>query len=64
MCDENLLAGMKMFRKMLTFCETSHKILDIYVSAALCMYITLTIMGITQGCNKIGYDFKNELKNL
>jgi hypothetical protein len=21
-------------------------------------------MGITQGCNKIGYDFKNELKNL
>jgi hypothetical protein len=29
-----------------------------------CMYITLNIMGITQGCNKIGYDFENELKNL
>jgi hypothetical protein len=28
------------------------------------MYITLNIMGITQGCNKIGYDFENELKNL
>ncbi len=35
MCDENLLAGMKMFRKTLTFRETSRKILDIYVSAAL-----------------------------
>ncbi len=34
-CDENLLAGMKMFRKTLTFRETSRKILDIYVSAAL-----------------------------
>ncbi len=29
-----------------------------------CMYITLNIMGIMQGCNKIGYDFENELKNL
>jgi hypothetical protein len=28
------------------------------------MYITLNIMGITQGYNKIGYDFENELKNL
>ena len=28
------------------------------------MYITLNIIGITQGCNKIGYDFENELKNL
>ncbi len=28
------------------------------------MYITLNIMGITQGCSKIGYDFENELKNL
>ncbi len=27
-------------------------------------YITLHNMGITQGCNKIGYEFKNELKNL
>ncbi len=35
MCDENLLTGMKMFREMLTFRETSRKILDIYVSAAL-----------------------------
>ncbi len=35
MCDENLLAGMKMFRETLTFCKTSRKILDIYVSAAL-----------------------------
>jgi hypothetical protein len=35
MCDENLLAGMKMFRKTLTFCKTSHKILDINVSTAL-----------------------------
>jgi hypothetical protein len=35
MCDENLLAGMKMFRKTLTFHETSRKILDINVSAAL-----------------------------
>ncbi len=35
MCDENLLAGMKMFRERLTFRETSRKILDIYVSAAL-----------------------------
>ncbi len=34
MCDENLLAGVKMFRETLTFCETSRKILDIYVSAA------------------------------
>jgi hypothetical protein len=34
-CDENLLAGMKMFREMLTFRETSRKILDINVSAAL-----------------------------
>ena len=34
-CDENLLAGMKMFHEMLTFRETSRKILDIYVSAAL-----------------------------
>jgi hypothetical protein len=34
-CDENLLAGMKMFREMLTFHETSRKILDINVSAAL-----------------------------
>jgi hypothetical protein len=33
-CDENLLAGMKMFREMLTFRETSRN-LDIYVSAAL-----------------------------
>jgi hypothetical protein len=32
---ENLLAGMKMFRETLTFCETSSKILDIHVSAAL-----------------------------
>jgi hypothetical protein len=31
-CDENLLAGMKMFRETLTFCKTSRKILDIYVS--------------------------------
>ncbi len=35
MCDENLLAGMKMFRETLTFRETSRKILDINVSAAL-----------------------------
>jgi hypothetical protein len=28
------------------------------------MYITLNIVGITQGCNNIGYDFENELKNL
>ncbi len=35
MCDENLLAGMKMFLKTLTFCKTSRKILDIYVSAAV-----------------------------
>ncbi len=28
------------------------------------VYITLNIMGITQGWNKIGYDFENELKNL
>ncbi len=34
-CDENLLARMKMFRETLTFRETSRKILDIYVSAAL-----------------------------
>ncbi len=34
-CDENLLAGVKMFREMLTFHKTSRKILDIYVSAAL-----------------------------
>ncbi len=34
-CDENLLAGMKMFHKMLTFCKTSRKILDNNVSAAL-----------------------------
>jgi hypothetical protein len=34
-CDENLLAGMKMFRKTLTFRKTRRKILDIYVSAAL-----------------------------
>ncbi len=34
-CDENLLVGMKMFRETLTFRETSRKILDIYVSAAL-----------------------------
>ncbi len=34
-CDENLLVGMKKFRETLTFCETSRKILDIYVSAAL-----------------------------
>ncbi len=34
-CDENLLAGMKMFRETLTFRETSRKILDINVSAAL-----------------------------
>ncbi len=34
-CDENLLAGMKMFRETLTFRKTSRKILDIYVSAAL-----------------------------
>ncbi len=34
-CDKNLLAGMKMFRETLTFHETSRKILDIYVSAAL-----------------------------
>ncbi len=33
--DENLLAGMKMFRETLTFRETSRKILNIYVSAAL-----------------------------
>ncbi len=33
--DENLLAGMKMFRKTLLFCKTSRKILDINVSAAL-----------------------------
>ncbi len=34
-CDENLLAGMKMFRETLTFRKTSCKILDINVSAAL-----------------------------
>ncbi len=34
-CDENLLPGMKMFRKTLTFRKTSRKIIDIYVSAAL-----------------------------
>jgi hypothetical protein len=34
-CDENLLAGMKMFRETLTFRKTSRKILDINVSAAL-----------------------------
>ncbi len=34
-CDENLLVGMKMIRETLAFCETSRKILDIYVSTAL-----------------------------
>ncbi len=40
-CDENLLAGMKMFRETLTFRETSRKILDIYVSAALNTVVAL-----------------------
>jgi hypothetical protein len=34
-CDENLLAGIKMLHETLTFRETSRKILDIYVSTAL-----------------------------
>jgi hypothetical protein len=41
MCDENLLAGMKMFRKTLTFRETSRKILDINVSAAFNTVVAL-----------------------
>jgi hypothetical protein len=40
--DENLLAGMKMFRETLTFCKTSRKILDIYVSAALLDFLIRT----------------------
>jgi hypothetical protein len=40
-CDENLLAGMKMFRETLTFRKTSRKILDINVSAALLMLYSL-----------------------
>ena len=30
MCDENLLAGMKMFRETLTFRETSRKIIFMF----------------------------------
>ena len=48
MCDENLLTGMKMFRKTLTFCETSRKILDINISAAL------HIRCVQSSCNIVG----------
>jgi hypothetical protein len=48
-CDENLLAGMKMFCETLTFCETSRKILDIYVSAAL--RETLLDFGLVTSCS-------------
>jgi hypothetical protein len=44
-CDENQLAGMKMFHETLTFCETSCKILDIYVSAALLDFWLFLVSG-------------------
>ncbi len=44
MRDENLLAGMKMFRETLTFRETSRKILDINVPAALMVFAPYPIL--------------------